>query len=265
MQANISKVDPDGRLDRPSRYSDPGFVGWFVVRQFGAFAELRRAEPMTPASRFFERLPYVVGGGEVFYQTVTSLIRPFVKASSVCVDVGCGAGRMVGELARLGARTVRGIDASALMVQIASAIIGGDGTLDIELSGPGKLVASVPGWGVRHAEFVQGTAEALPMADNAVDVLTCTNVLHRLATPRQALREMARVLRPGGVALISNSYDWSEEYTPRSLWFLDVVEQLGDDRWQVVDEVDGVPYAAPVTLRKTTVASNHVVIVQKKS
>lgn len=49
-----------------------------------------------------------------------------------------------------------------------------------------------------HIDFITGTAEALPLADNSVDVLTIAfgirNVTHRDA----ALGDMHRVLKPGG-------------------------------------------------------------------
>jgi SAM-dependent methyltransferase len=47
--------------------------------------------------------------------------------------------------------------------------------------------------------FVEGDATRLPLRDNSFDVVTCQTVLMHLARPREALREMLRVLRPGGL------------------------------------------------------------------
>ena len=44
-------------------------------------------------------------------------------------------------------------------------------------------------------------AEAIPEADQTVDGIVCTGVFERLDDPMQALRECARVLKPGGTLL----------------------------------------------------------------
>jgi ubiquinone/menaquinone biosynthesis C-methylase UbiE len=49
--------------------------------------------------------------------------------------------------------------------------------------------------------FVQGDATKIPLPDNAFDVVTCQTVLMHLAQPLEALREMLRILRPGGLLL----------------------------------------------------------------
>jgi len=49
--------------------------------------------------------------------------------------------------------------------------------------------------------FVQGDATNIPLPDNAFDVVTCQTVLMHLAQPMDALREMLRILRPGGLLL----------------------------------------------------------------
>lgn len=47
--------------------------------------------------------------------------------------------------------------------------------------------------------FAEGDATKLPLADNSFDAVTCQTVLMHLARPMEALREMLRVLRPGGL------------------------------------------------------------------
>src|SRR6266516_2098778 len=47
--------------------------------------------------------------------------------------------------------------------------------------------------------FRQGLATAIPLPDNSFDVVTCQTVLMHLPAPLDALREMLRVVRPGGL------------------------------------------------------------------
>ena len=52
--------------------------------------------------------------------------------------------------------------------------------------------------GVENAEFLRGTIESIPLADNSVDVIISNCVINLSADKAQVLREAARVLRPGG-------------------------------------------------------------------
>lgn len=76
-----------------------------------------------------------------------------------------------------------------------------------------QLAAVVPG-----ARVLDGTAEDIPLADRAVDVVTVAQAFHWFRTP-EALDEIARVLRPRGwLALL-----WNEPPTSgwaRQLWDL---------------------------------------------
>jgi SAM-dependent methyltransferase len=50
---------------------------------------------------------------------------------------------------------------------------------------------------------VVGSADALPFADGRFDVVLCSQVLEHVERPPRVLAEIHRVLRPGGVALLS--------------------------------------------------------------
>jgi len=50
--------------------------------------------------------------------------------------------------------------------------------------------------------WVLGQAEALPLADRAVDCVLMSLVIHQIAHREQALQEVYRVLRPGGRVLL---------------------------------------------------------------
>lgn len=53
--------------------------------------------------------------------------------------------------------------------------------------------------GVKNIEFQQADAYKLPFADGTFDVTHCHQVLYQFKAPWDALREMLRVTKPGGV------------------------------------------------------------------
>ncbi len=53
------------------------------------------------------------------------------------------------------------------------------------------------------AADVLSTAENLPLRDAVVDIVLCSQVLEHVNDPAQTIREIARILRPGGTALVS--------------------------------------------------------------
>jgi SAM-dependent methyltransferase len=60
----------------------------------------------------------------------------------------------------------------------------------------------------RHARFVAGDAYALPFPDGSLDAVTCERVYQHLTEPDRATAEIARVLRPGGRVVITDT-DWA--------------------------------------------------------
>lgn len=52
------------------------------------------------------------------------------------------------------------------------------------------------------AEFVIGSAESIPLPDASCDVVLSTRVFHYIADPRRAIREIRRVLVPGGYCIL---------------------------------------------------------------
>jgi SAM-dependent methyltransferase len=52
------------------------------------------------------------------------------------------------------------------------------------------------------------TQEFLPFADGAFDLVLCTEAFHYLADPESGVREIGRVLRPGGTAIVTVPLVW---------------------------------------------------------
>ena len=63
------------------------------------------------------------------------------------------------------------------------------------------------------AEIVQGDAAALPWADESFSAATCMGSLEFIADSAAALREMWRVLRPGGGIVVSYGLDPEADLT----------------------------------------------------
>jgi demethylmenaquinone methyltransferase / 2-methoxy-6-polyprenyl-1,4-benzoquinol methylase len=96
-----------------------------------------------------------------------------IPAGSRVLDVATGTGAVAAELVARGC-TVVGLDQSPEMLAVARERLAGD------------------------VEFVEGRAEALPFADASFDALTVTYLLRYVDDPEATLRELARVVRPGG-------------------------------------------------------------------
>ena len=98
------------------------------------------------------------------------------------VDVGCGGGRAVAELADQGAHAV-GVDPD-----------------------PQMLAAARHRWPA--AAFRAATADDLPFTDASVHGYRADKVFHLLAEPQRAVAEARRVLRPGGrIVLVGQDWD----------------------------------------------------------
>lgn len=121
--------------------------------------------------------------------------------SARLVDVSCGLGVTAVRVARRYGRRAVGIDLSAESLAEARMRAAGDGVAE-------------------RAAFVQGDAEALPLRDGVADAVVCECALCTFPDQPAAVREMLRVLRPGGrVGLAEVVAD--PTHLPKSLLTLD--------------------------------------------
>jgi 2-polyprenyl-3-methyl-5-hydroxy-6-metoxy-1,4-benzoquinol methylase len=117
------------------------------------------------------------------FAVLTEEIRGLLPADAY-LDAGCGDGRFLAALPSLGP-----VPARVVGVDIADSI----------LATARLAVAQV---GV-EAELVRGNLERLPLHDAEFDLVVSIQVLEHLLDPAAGLRELARVLRPGGTLLLS--------------------------------------------------------------
>ncbi len=79
--------------------------------------------------------------------------------------------------------------------------------------------------GIRNAEFVEAVAEHLPFPDRSFDIVTTRLAAHHFDDVALAIREVARVLRPGGMFIL---VDTLAPEDPESAAYQDDVERLRD-------------------------------------
>jgi ubiquinone/menaquinone biosynthesis C-methylase UbiE len=116
------------------------------------------------------------------------------------LEVGCGMGTDLLQFARGGA-SCTGVDLTPRSVEISSLHLGL--------------------YGMR-ADFALCDGERLPFADESFDVVYSNGVLHHTPDTAQAVREVHRVLRPGGLARVmlyhrNSLYYWTEIILHRGL------------------------------------------------
>ena len=102
------------------------------------------------------------------------------------LDIGAGIGLLPILLAEDGAKSVVGIDISPAMLEQAE-----------------YLRLSQPGTGTANVSYRLAPGHALPFHDETFDVVTCRLVLNHVRRADRILKEIARVLRPGGYLVLA--------------------------------------------------------------
>jgi len=137
-------------------------------------------------------------------------IARLVSPELTVADVGTGTGVLALELARLGLRVIA-VDNSSRMLEAAR--------------------SNVERENVSGVEFRSGDVSQLPLTDSEVDAALAHIVLHYLPSPAEAVREMARVVKPGGTVVVVDFVRHQHEWMRQELG----VHWLGFDD----DDVEG--------------------------
>jgi SAM-dependent methyltransferase len=108
-----------------------------------------------------------------------------VQPGEVAMDVGSGTGTVT---------------------RLLGSLVGPDGrAIGVEPNLRLREIAEARATAAAGVSFVDGLAANLPLADGSVDALWCERVLQHLPDPQAAIEEFARVLRPGGRAVLLDS------------------------------------------------------------
>jgi len=115
------------------------------------------------------------------YRNLAKRIADELRPGDRVLEVAPGPGYLAIALAQLGSYRLAGLDVSRTFVRIAR---------------ENAMRSSV------EVDFQEGDAAAMPFAAEAFDFIVCRAAFKNFSDPVGALREMHRVLRPGGNALI---------------------------------------------------------------
>jgi SAM-dependent methyltransferase len=121
--------------------------------------------------------------GQIDIYVFDQILRGNIEAGMTVVDAGCGYGRNLVYLLRMGCR-VLALDADP------------DGVAHV------RALAAELAPGLPAENFAVGAIERMPWADGVADVVVCNSVLHFARDERQFLamvEELWRLVRPGGM------------------------------------------------------------------
>ncbi|HWE84345.1 MAG TPA: class I SAM-dependent methyltransferase [Terracidiphilus sp.] len=115
------------------------------------------------------------------YVELAARVAKALPSGSAVLEVAPGPGYFSIELAKRGTYAITGLDLSRTFV---------------ELAGRNAAKAGV------QARFMQGSASNMPLPRDTFDFLLCRAAFKNFARPVEALKEMQRVLKPGGRGVI---------------------------------------------------------------
>ncbi|MEI0509935.1 class I SAM-dependent methyltransferase [Brachyspira intermedia] len=97
------------------------------------------------------------------------------------LDIGSGTGYLINMLKDKEMAEFYGLDLSEEMIKIAKSK------------------------NIENAQFILGSANKLPFDDDAFDIVTCIQSFHHYPYPNEAMREAYRVLKKGGLYILSDT------------------------------------------------------------
>ncbi len=129
--------------------------------------------------------PYHQHRHEMRYDLVADAARKALQAGGRILDVGCGSALVADRIADMDVAYV-GTDFGGPHIAYAAKKF--------------KNFAGAP-----HLSFARSDAAALPFADASFDVVVMSEVIEHLIRPELAVWEISRVLRPGGVFVMTTN------------------------------------------------------------
>jgi SAM-dependent methyltransferase len=153
---------------------------------------------------------------EMRYDLLADEVREHLPRGGRLLDVGCGSALVADRIRDLDADYV-GFDFGGHHIEYAS-----------------KKYADITDRDLR-TQFCRGDAQKLPFADASADVVVFSEVIEHLLQPEFAVWEIARVLRPGGVLIMTtNNASEVPLRSPLSHLFAWIEKALGADHPELI-------------------------------
>ncbi|HEY9063205.1 MAG TPA: methyltransferase domain-containing protein [Pseudobacteroides sp.] len=130
-----------------------------------------------------------------------------INSNMLVVDLGAGDGYISREVSKI-ARQVIAVDISAEMLK--------------------ELKRKAAGEGIKNIQTVESDGLEVPIPEASGDVVCASMYLHHIADPELAIKEMNRILKPGGKVFLADYNEHSDR---------DLVEKM-HDIWQGFSETD---------------------------
>jgi SAM-dependent methyltransferase len=145
------------------------------------------------------------GADPEYEEQMLPLIAEHLRGFDRVLDIGCGEGQVARHLTRAtGASFVVGVDPSVAQVLVAAERGGGP-------------------------HYLRGAADALPIPDASFDAAVACLVFEHITEVDDALAEVARIIRPGGVFLFLLNHPLLQ--VPGSGWIDDHI--LEEQYWRI--------------------------------
>lgn len=111
-----------------------------------------------------------------------------IKENDICLDVGCGGGSVLKEMAKLAAKgEIHGVDHSLEMVNLSKAL------------NKGLIIDGL-------AKINQGSVTSLPYPEKHFDLVTAFETIQFWPDLDRSIQEIKRVLKPTGTFMVVNRY-----------------------------------------------------------
>lgn len=219
-----------------SRYESKDLLQNYVRSQYGTFLVENNYEK-----------------AESFYQKIIHESKAYVSHDVMAIDVGCATGRLVFEWLNLGASEAYGIDNSKKFI---------DYCINLQEGHEVNNTFIIPQHGV--AKFIHGDVLELSSENISPEFISCVNLVDRVKDPQKLINILHNVLKPKGILVLVDPYDWKLSPAPSNKHVTDMKLLIKNEDWTVEKEIRDISYAVPVSKNYDKSYSCHLLILRKR-